>query len=199
MNMSSPIFCKLEPAKQNQILFQCGGICFRSLQLENDISIIHEWVTQPYAHQFWQLNEPVEKIYQLYQSIMENPDGHSFIGLMKGVPVCQVDVYRIWADEVHHHIPDAKENDCGMHLLMAPVKQPISNLTDRVLISFLAFYFSFPVAEIMYGEPDSKNLKAISLIRRNGFQFLSEIAMSYKMASLHSITKQQFHETHPVA
>lgn len=189
--MHQRLFCKPTDTKK---VFSKNNIQFRSLDLGTDISLIHDWVTQPYTHRFWQLNVSREKVYALYKNILRDPDGHSFIGLWDHQPICQVDVYRVMADEVHNHIPDAMENDCGMHLLMAPAKYPVTGLTRSVLTTFLHFYFSFPGAQIMYGEPDIENDKANQLVKSCGFTFLKNIPMSYKTANLYSITKQQFQQ-----
>jgi acetyl CoA:N6-hydroxylysine acetyl transferase len=194
----SPIFCKPIPVDyKDEILheqyFPSNGyhISFRSIQLDTDIDMIHDWVNREYAHEFWQLNKPKQEVYQTYHDIINNPDGHSFIGLINHEPICQVDLYRILADEVKQHI-EAGPDDSGMHLLMAPIDKLQKGLTKSVLYSFLSFYFSFPMAQRIYGEPDIRNHKAIMLMRSTGFQFQKNIIMSYKTAALHCCTKESF-------
>ncbi len=197
--MLPPLFCKpsngVEPYKS---LFTYGPVSFRSLDLELDLHLIHPWVTHPQAKEFWQLDESIDKVEEIYADILENPNGHSFIAAYNDRPVAQVDVYRVLEDEVKEHLPGATLNDCGMHLLMAPAENKIKSLTTTILAAFLQYYFSFSQAEKMYGEPDRKNHKAIQLIRKLGFVFLKEVPMSYKTASLHSITKSQFYAAHPI-
>jgi RimJ/RimL family protein N-acetyltransferase len=173
-------------------------ISFRSMEIEKDLDMIHDWVNREYALAYWQLDGSRQRVYDLYYSIQRNSNGHSYIGLLDGEPICQFDVYRVLADEIRQYIT-ADENDCGFHLLMAPNNRPIPNLSVAITQSFLLYYFSFPQAVRMFAEPDIHNQRSNRILQRAGFQFLHGIRMSYKTANLYSITKQQFHETYPVA
>lgn len=167
-------------------------ISFRSFDLDTDLDMVHTWVNMDYTQQFWRLALTKEKLFQLYYSIQRNSNGHSYIALLDGNPVCQFDVYRVLADEIHQHIVAAPQ-DCGFHLLMAPNENPIHGLSLFIITSYLDYYFSFPEATVMYAEPDIENLRSNSLVKRVGFRLLKKIPMSYKIANLYSITKEQFY------
>jgi RimJ/RimL family protein N-acetyltransferase len=172
-------------------------ISFRSLDLAKDTDLIHHWVNQPYALPFWQLEGNRERVYDLYYNIQRNSNGHSYMGLLDDQPICQFDVYRVLADELHQFVV-ADENDCGFHLLMAPNENPLPGLTLMIVQSFLHYYFSFQEANRMYAEPDLTNRRSNRILQNIGFAYHHAIEMSYKTANLYSITKQQFHATYPL-
>ncbi|HSZ87387.1 MAG TPA: GNAT family N-acetyltransferase [Puia sp.] len=201
-----PLFCKpIRIPYENEILFFSHFrideklIVFRSLQLSTDISFIHEWTNRDYAIQFWNFAESRHKIADHYFEILKSPYFHSFVGLLGDQPVCQVDIYNVLADELCKHISQPKGDDSGMHFLMAPMDKRIPNLSTYSFCAFLEFYFSFPMALRMFGEPDEKNIKANKLVVRVGFQFLKTIQLSYKIANLYSITKNQFYAKNKIS
>src|ERR1700752_4499378 len=77
-----------------------GTLAFRSFDLHQDLDLIHQWVNRDYALRYWQLDGPRERVHQIYYAIQRSGEGHSFIGLLNGVPICQFDVYRVCADEI---------------------------------------------------------------------------------------------------
>jgi RimJ/RimL family protein N-acetyltransferase len=129
-----------------------------------------------------------------YYNIQRNSNGHSFIGLLNGKPICQFDIYRVLADEIRQFIT-ADQHDCGFHLLMGPKDKAISGLSLALIKAMLAYYFSFPQARRMYAEPDISNMRSNYLLQRAGFQFIQGITMSYKLANLYCLTRDQFEST----
>jgi acetyl CoA:N6-hydroxylysine acetyl transferase len=203
--IQKPLFCKpIRIPYENEILYAVEfpghdrAISFRSLQLGADIDFIHRWVNLEYAKRFWQFAHSPQKVYDDYNHILQNPDSHSFIGLLNNAPICQVDIYRVHKDELRNHLDDLTPDDTGMHLLMAPRENTLKDLSLHCLVAFLQFYFSFPPAIRMFGEPDVENTGANKLVQRAGFELLKTIQLSYKTANLYSITKQQFHATHQI-
>lgn len=198
-NQSLPaLFCK--PSQEQRLqkaLFSkfypgiSGTISFRSLELKTDLSLIHDWVNQDYAFQYWQMNGHFSQLYAIYQCMEYNPFAHSFIGMLNGNIVCQFDVYSVAVDELKEHIRYEK-HDCGFHLLMAPNKNPVKGLTNAMINAFLDFYFSFLQAKRMYAEPDVNNLKSIALLEKGGFKKLNTVQMSYKQAHIYSLEKSNY-------
>jgi len=195
------LFCKpVEIPYDNEILYRQdfsesqGTICFRSLQLNTDLDLIHDWVNRQYARRFWQLNGTKTLVENTYAELLKNPHGHSFIGLLNDQPVCQVDLYLVAGDELQHHV-EAGPDDCGLHFLMSPPNMLQKGLTVLLLRAFLDFYFSFQLAERIYAEPDKDNDLANLLARKAGFRYLKTIELSYKTANLYCLTRDHFHST----
>jgi len=185
----SPLFCK--PTDSAGILYSRHDpgiqrtITFRSLDIKNDLPLIHEWVNMEYAVDYWQMNGHFSQLYAIYQCMEHNPYAHSFIGLMDNAAICQYDVYSVQADELRYHV-DAGPGDCGIHLLMAPKQKKIPGLTRLIVRSFLDYYFSFPEARRMFAEPDINNHKSIALLEACGFRKIKTVEMSYKTAHVYS-------------
>jgi acetyl CoA:N6-hydroxylysine acetyl transferase len=185
--MIRPLFCK--PAGKD-FMFQYewkeknSWIAWRSMNVWEDGPLIHEWVNREYAKAFWNMTGSIGLFQSCYQCIMQNPYAHSFIACWKGQVTAQLDLYKVIADELAGHV-DAAEDDCGFHLIMAPIQRnnlPAKGLTLTIIQSFLDWYFTFPQAKVMWAEPDSSNAKSIRLLRALGFEYVKTIQMSYKEA-----------------
>jgi acetyl CoA:N6-hydroxylysine acetyl transferase len=176
------------------ILFARGELAFRSFNLDTDLDLIYQWVNMDYTLKYWQLDGSRERVLDTYYNIQRNSNGHSFIGLLNGKPICQFDVYRVLADEIRQFVT-ADEDDCGFHLLMGPRDKMIPGLSLQIVNTFLDYYFSFPQARKMYAEPDISNLRSNYLLQRAGFEFIEAITMSYKTANLFCLTREQFLST----
>jgi hypothetical protein len=192
------LFCK--PSSKSNFQFEHvfpSGQCLvlRSLNLKKDLNILYQWVNEPYAKEFWQLDGPKEQLQATYQSVLKNPDGHSFIGLMDEQLICQIDLYRIQSADLGRYVR-YQFNDCGMHLLMAPVKFPVPQLSRMVMETFVRYYFSFDEAENLYAEPDIHNNKACKLLGKSKFCFVQNIMLTDKAASLYLFTRKQFYATY---
>lgn len=172
-------------------------VAFRSLDLHNDLATIHNWVNQPYAKRYWQMDGDEASLHNTYTALLKNPQAHSFIGLLNEKIVCQIDCYDVAADELKDHV-EMKEGYCGFHILMLPPRESFKGLTEVTLRAFTQFFFSFEAAEALYGEPDIMNIPANMAAKRAGFEFQKQITLSYKTANLYSITKEQFHAKNPV-
>jgi RimJ/RimL family protein N-acetyltransferase len=187
-----PLFCK--PVTQDQILWSKfyaavkGTIQFQALNLKTDLPTIFDWVNQEYALQYWQMNGQYSQLLSIYQCMEFNPYAQSFVGYFNGQMVCQFDLYSIAVDELKDHI-EYKQNDCGFHLIMAPVKTPVPGLTSSIIRAFLEYYFSSSNADCMYAEPDVYNLKSVQLLEKAGFKKMATVTMSYKTAHIYKLNR----------
>lgn len=168
-----------------------GLLSFRSLDLETDLDTIFYWVNQVYARRFWQLNGSKELVRKTYETILNNPRAHSFIGELNGIPICQIDIYGIMGEEMEGHIP-AAELDCGLHLLMLPTKEMQKGWSFYALKNFQRFYFSFANHQLLIAEPDQENVLANKLAMDVGFQFSKTIRLSNKTANLYTLYREDF-------
>jgi RimJ/RimL family protein N-acetyltransferase len=202
--MDHRLFCKPDsqiPAGwilySKEIAEPSGVVEFRSLDLSKDLDTIYGWVNQAYSKRFWQLNGTKTLVETTYFRILKNSGTHSFIGLLNGRPVSQIDVYLLSVDELGKEVLDLKSNDCGFHLLMIPPQQSFKGLSKSILRAFFEFYFSFDESGRLFAEPDRENTLANRLGLSTGMEFLYKVRLSYKEANLYCITKKQFHETQP--
>ncbi|MEJ0080921.1 MAG: GNAT family N-acetyltransferase [Puia sp.] len=168
-----------------------AAISFRSLDLKTDLEMIHHWANQAYAKKYWQLNVPQKKMKDIYESILENPNAHSFIGQINEKPFCQIDLYRLYIDELNNHV-DSQINDCGFHLLMLPPRDLRKGWSVTALRAFQDYYFSFSSADELFAEPDIENILANQLALKAGFDFIKSAVLSEKTANIYSISREKF-------
>ncbi len=165
-----------------------GTIAFRSLDLKKDLDIIHYWVNQEYSRAFWQMNGSKNVLLNTYTDLLNNIAAHSFLALLNGAPVGQIDLYLVTADELATHVNHGI-NDCGLHILMLPPRESKKNLARDVLENFIRFFFSHAIAGNLYAEPDAENAMANLLAKNVGFNFLKTIQLSSKTANLYWIER----------
>lgn len=165
-------------------------LTLKPLHLPRDINIIHQWVNQPNARTFWQMDGPLETLYHYYEDFLSSGTGYSLMCYLDNHPVAQVDYYKASEDEVGSHF-EYKDTDFGIHLLMGEYKNPVAKLSRDVMITALAFLFTLDIDRVV-GEPDALNLKANKLVEDVGFRFIKAIRMSYKNANLYIYNKTDF-------
>lgn len=175
--------------------FQDYELVIKPFSLQRDIALIHRWVNQPYARRYWQMQGPVEQLYRYYETVLNSGAGYSLMVFLEQRPVAQVDVYDVMADEIGK-LYEAKPGDHGIHVLMAPNRKPVRNLSTNVMVSCLAFLFTLSVNRVI-GEPDAENEKANALVKRVGFRLMKQVKMSYKTANLYSYRREDFLKEHP--
>jgi RimJ/RimL family protein N-acetyltransferase len=177
------LFCK--PPGRN-IFYRSGeGISFRTLHLWQDTDTLYRWVNLSYAA-FWDMAGGPEEIPGYYRPYLKAPDTHAIIGMYRSHRVCLIDLYQVVTSELGKWLT-VNENDCGMHLLMAPPGERPTGITDRVMRSFISWYFSFPRSGCLYAEPDIHNHQACRVLERSGFRFIRNIVLPDKAASLYRI------------
>ncbi|HVB03225.1 MAG TPA: GNAT family N-acetyltransferase [Chitinophagaceae bacterium] len=166
----------------------------RSLAIPDDMHLIHRWTQLEYARRFWQMDMPVDTLCQWYFQMISRLDAHPYLGLLDGKPVCQLDVYRAFGEEISLHYP-AGTGDYGIHLLMCPNRKNYPDLTVQVLRAALKYLFSFSEVENVIGEPDIQNRAANLVIRRAGFQLVQQVRLSDKQANLFLLRRSHYLET----
>ena len=165
-------------------------LVIKPLHLPRDINVIHQWVNQPYAKAFWQMDGPIEALYHHYENFLSSGTSYSLMCFLDNQPVSQVDYYKVSVDEVRNHFA-YEETDFGIHLLMGKYNSRVADLSRNVMITALAFLFTLDIGRIV-GEPDALNLKANKLVEDVGFRFIKAIQMSYKTANLYLYDKTDF-------
>jgi RimJ/RimL family protein N-acetyltransferase len=197
-NQNTRLFCKPEnETDHSELLYTAYDysiqslVSLRSLDLDRDLDMIYDWVNRSYSKRFWRLNGSRELVKNTYRKIMENPRAHSFIGMINEHAVCQIDAYLICGDELEVHI-ESTDHDAGLHLLMAPPRELKKGWSLAALQIFQDYFFSFPKAERLFGEPDQENIPANTLSVRAGFEFLKNVQMSYKIANLYCLSRSHY-------
>lgn len=172
----------------------------RSMQ-PSDLSTIHGWVNQSYAHRFWNMQGSFEELERAYHKQKEENISSSFLIFHETTPIALFEVYQVISTELALFY-EAGINDFGIHLLMAPhsellpLKKEIDKISERTLLTVLDMLFSYNSVHRVMAEPDAKNHFACRLAVKTGFHFLKEVELTDKKANLYMITKEQHLQHH---
>jgi RimJ/RimL family protein N-acetyltransferase len=170
---------------------QAPEVSWEIIDLAKHLPIIYEWVRLPYSKMFWQMDHlSFDELHEHYNQILNGSNGTSLIGTFNGSPICQVEVYDCIHDEISQHY-HAWPGDIGLHFLMAPLTaNKIHGISFLMMRSMLSLLLSSNDILRVMGEPDIRNEKANTLVRKAGFRFLKQIDMSYKQANLYECTRE---------
>ncbi|MGF4043797.1 GNAT family N-acetyltransferase [Paenarthrobacter nitroguajacolicus] len=158
-----------------------------------DIDLIFEWVTQPRA-KFWGMTENSrEEVLGIYEFLDSLETHHAFLAIMDGEPLALFQTYEPLHDPVGEAYP-AREEDIGMHLLLAPATRPIPHFTPRLGTSLIKYMFSLPGKDRIVVEPDSRNAKALRRLEATCFELGPIIQLAEKEAQLGFLTRAGFDE-----
>lgn len=168
-----------------------GSILLRPLNINEDIDILYNWVKQPYAKYWGMLDYTREQVFNSYNEIENNPHHFSYIGVLDDRPIFLMERYKASEDIIAKYY-NAKLNDYGMHILVAPAEKRISGFTWRVFSTVMEYFFSLPYVERVVVEPDANNEKIHKLNKKAGFVYQKEIQLPYKIASLAICNRESY-------
>ncbi|MFJ5958080.1 GNAT family N-acetyltransferase [Paenarthrobacter sp. NPDC092416] len=168
-----------------------GSLRIVPLSPAHDIDFIYEWVTQPRAR-FWGMTEHsreyVQEIYEFLDSLETH---HAFLVIVDGEPLALFQTYEPLHDPVGEAYP-AREEDIGMHLLLAPATRPIPHFTPRLATSLIRYMFSLPGKDRIIVEPDARNAKALRRLQATCFELGPIVQLAEKEAQLGFLTRAGF-------
>ncbi|MET3367660.1 GNAT family N-acetyltransferase [Arthrobacter sp. M2012083] len=170
-----------------------GALRIVPLVPSEDIDLIFEWVTQPRA-KFWGMTgNSREEVLGIYEFLDSLETHHAFLATLDGEPLALFQTYEPLHDPVGEAYP-AREEDIGMHLLLAPATRPIPHFTPRLGTSLIKYMFSLPGKDRIVVEPDSRNAKALRRLEATCFELGPIIQLAEKEAQLGFLTRAGFDE-----
>lgn len=175
----------------SKIIPGSGVLKLRYLDIETDLPVIYEWVTQEYAR-YWGMNgKSFEEVKAEYFRIATSGHAEAFVGFFNGDMAFLCECYDPEKDTVGAFYP-VEPGDRGMHILVSPPEKRIPNFTWNVFTTVMDFLFSDNTVERVVVEPDVNNEKIHALNRRAGFKYVKEIRLPQKMAALAFCTRSQY-------
>jgi siderophore synthetase component len=179
----------------NQLIFSqnksIGKLSLRRFELNNDSELLHSWVSLPYA-EFWGLKDAsLEEVKENYRGILSNGHSQVFLGFVDNTASFLLELYNPKYEPIGKHY-DPKMGDQGMHILIAPAENIITNFTFDIFTYIMDYMFSNPSTQRIVVEPDSNNHKIHLINKRAGFQHIKEIDLSHKKAYLGFCSRDQF-------
>ena len=172
-----------------------GVFSFVAYRNDTDAEVIHPWVNMEYA-KFWGLGgSSLADVEAEYRRLMSQEGTSIYLGYFKGAPSFLTEVYDPSRDEVSRHY-QAQPGDRGMHVLVAPMQEPIKNFTKAVFVSIMNFIFDFHGAQRVVVEPDIDNVKIHKLNENAGFVVWKDrVQLTSKTARIEICTKEHFHKS----
>ncbi|MFC8039941.1 GNAT family N-acetyltransferase [Paenarthrobacter sp. NPDC057355] len=170
-----------------------GSLRIVPLVPTEDIGLIHEWVSQPRARFWGMTGKPREEVLAIYEFLDSLDTHHAFLVILDGEPLALFQTYEPLHDPVGEAYP-AREEDIGMHLLLAPATRPIPHFTPRLATSLIKYLFSVPGKDRIVVEPDARNAKALRRLEATCFELGPIIQLEEKEAQLGFLTRAGFEE-----
>ncbi len=174
-----------------------GSLRIVPLVPTEDLDLIYEWVTQPRAR-FWGMTEHSrEDVLEIYEFLDSLDTHHAFLVLLDGEPMALFQTYEPLHDPVGEAYP-AREEDIGMHLLLAPATRPVPHFTPRLGASLIRYMFSVPGKDRIIVEPDARNAKALRRLEATCFELGPVVQLAEKEAQLGFLTREGFDRSEPL-
>jgi len=168
-----------------------GRIRILPVRPEEDGDLIHSWVSQERAR-FWGMTEYTrDEVVEVYRFLDSLPTHHAFLLTLEEEPVALFQSY----DPFHDPVGEAYEpqnGDLGIHLFMAPARQPRPGLTPRLVLHFIGHLFATTGARRIVVEPDVRNAKALARLAGSGFEPGPVIELPDKQAQLFYLRREVF-------
>jgi len=176
-------------------VFSCqrdaGKLSLRPLALEKDAAVLHDWMTQPYAH-FWGMqNSTLAEVDSFYRNLTHGKPLAALMGEIDGQPQFLIECYPVQDDPLHEHY-DVRPGDMGMHILLSPAEKPVSGFSWQVFSAVMEYLFSQPEVRRVVVEPDVRNEKIHKLNKRAGFRYQKQIQLTHKTAWLAFCQREDF-------
>lgn len=166
-------------------------IAFRSVELQQDLSLIHCWMNQPHVIPFWKLAFDLERMQAHLEKAIADPHQTLYIGYLNNVPMSYWESY--WAaDDIVARCYPTHHTDQGIHLLIGSPEFLGKGYALPLLRAMVTFQFQHSETQKIIAEPDIRNHKMIHVFQRCGFEFQTEIELPDKRAALMFCERQRF-------
>ena len=177
----------------NKKIIGLGTIYLVPIELEKDVDFIYNWVKEPYAKHWGMLNFSKHQVFESYNKLENNPNHHTYIGILNDRPIFLMERYKASEDIIAKYY-NARLNDYGMHILVAPLEKRIPKFTWSIFSTIMDYFFSLPYVERVVVEPDINNEKIHRLNRKAGFIYQKQIELPHKTACLAICSKKNYRE-----
>jgi RimJ/RimL family protein N-acetyltransferase len=154
-------------------------VTLEPVDVERDAGLLHRWVTHPRSV-FWQMTDA---------SVADVA-----LGRVDGAPAFLAETYDPARSELVGltGLPELREGDLGMHVLVAPTDRPVPGFTRRVLGAVMDHCFADPAVARVVVEPDVRNARIARLNAEAGFTVARVVALPGKDAALSFCTRAAF-------
>ncbi len=171
-----------------------GEINIRHYRITQDSKELHQWVNQEYAV-FWGMQEfSLKQVEQEYARLMQPDHYDVFVGIYGEQTVFVLERYHPKKDAIGD-LYSAKNEDCGIHIIVAPPRVKIPNFTWYIFNTIMDFVFQDPTVDRIIVEPDIRNKKMFALCQRIGFRLDKIVELPNKVAQLAFLYRESHQQT----
>lgn len=172
------------------------NITLEPLQLPRDVALVHGWVTHPKSA-FWMMQDAsLQDVASEYALLLQHPHHDAWLDRVEGQPAFLAETYDPARSEAVGlaKLPELREGDLGMHVLVAPTEHPVRGFTRDVFRAVMEHCFADPSVRRVVVEPDIHNRKIAALNEAAGFVVERVIALPGKQAALSFCTRRALGE-----
>ena len=170
------------------------SVTFEPVVPERHAPLLHTWVTHPRSV-YWEMPDAgVEDVLQEYSSIRDRPQHDAWLGRVDGEPAFLAETYDPAGSSLAG-LPELRDGDLGMHVLVAPPaqpEQPVPGFTRLVFRAVLEHCFTDPAVRRVVVDPDVRNNKILALNALGGFVVSRTVTLPSKDAALSFCTREDF-------
>ncbi|MFC5045856.1 GNAT family N-acetyltransferase [Aquimarina hainanensis] len=171
-----------------------GHVSLKHFDIKRDASILHTWVNEPYAF-FWGMQgSSLEEVKKEYIELLKPDHYDIFTGYHNDQPAFFLERYTPSKDIISNYY-DAKNSDCGVHIIVAPpVQNKIPGFTLHLFQTIMDFVFTNTTIDRILVEPDIRNKKMFTLCERIGFVTDKTVELPHKTAQLAFLDKNRYQQ-----
>lgn len=160
-------------------------LSFRRINVDQDLSIFHQWHNQPRVAALWELNWPIERLKSYLESGLQDPHQIPLILEIDGESAGYFEIYWAAEDRLGPYY-DCEPYDRGFHFLIGNKKFLGSANTDAVIRSIMHFlYLDDPRTQRIVAEPKSDNRLVLKYaFQVPGWRLIKEFDFPHKRAAL---------------
>ncbi|MEV6116917.1 GNAT family N-acetyltransferase [Streptomyces sp. NPDC052109] len=162
-----------------------GSFQLLPVRVQEDLPLIHRWMSDPAVAQFWQLDGPPNRTEDHLRAQLDG-DGRSVpcLGVLEGTPMSYWEIYRADLDPLARHFP-ARPHDTGIHLLVGGAADRGRGLGSALLRAVADLILDRrPACARVVAEPDIRNTPSVAAFLSAGFRFADEVDLPGKRAAL---------------
>ncbi|MGI9280417.1 MAG: GNAT family N-acetyltransferase [Endozoicomonas sp.] len=167
-------------------------ISFRTINLDQDLDLFHEWMNQPRVAEFWEMAQNREELKAYLQSLLKDRRTWPMVGCFNGEPFGYFEAYWALEDRIAPYY-DCQPWDRGFHLLVGNLEflgKRFSSSWTKSISHFL--FLDDPRTTRLVGEPRADNKRLMKLITPAGWSFVKEFDFPHKRAALLNCYRENF-------
>jgi len=172
-----------------------SALTLRLVRPDDDAALLHAWVTHPRSR-YWEMGDlDVAGVAAAHAEIDACPRHEAWLGSLDGRPAFLCEVYDPATSPLVGlaGLPDLRQGDVGMHVLVAPPSGPaVPGLTRRVFAAVMRHCFERYDAARVVVEPHVDNTAIATLNAEAGFVVARVVDLPTKPAALSFCTREAF-------